>query len=712
MHLNIQRKYTIFIVSLILFITVVVCAISYQQFNRMSASFAKSSSKLMNQALSQEMERRGILISRLLAENLINPLYNYDQNSIHDLVAGFKSNNNVIGIYVYDAGGRLIHDGTKSVDQYGSYATGDREQIQKVLSNHRSVVQTRDGIIEIYHPVLLDQTLLGGIKVVLSPAEMQAHIDELQNRLSSIDLSERRESFQRLLLVLSILLLVGILLAYTLALRISIPITNMAKYAARVGEGNYENRLEYKAKDEIGELIEAFNTMQLNLTHSTVSIQQLETKVESRTRELYELNRDLKMHKEQLELKVTERTAELLEANERLVKEIEERRGIQEELIRAKKMEAIGMLAGAVAHDLNNILTGMVGIPDLILMNLPKDDPLIKDLLLIKKSGQRAAAVVQDLLNLARKNVVQNSALEMGSIVREYLNSPENLEIQRNYPGITIQTDIPPQKYRIMGSPLHLTKALMNLISNAAESMTTEGVIRVSLRNQCIERSEGKHDLAAKEDYVTLQVKDEGEGIPADKIERIFEPFYTTKAMGRSGSGLGLTVVWETVKDHNGYIDVQSTVGKGTAFTLYFPATKAEPLKKREEVSTENYRGNGEAILIVDDLESQRNLLRTIMRKLGYTAQTLPSGEDAIEYMKANSVDLVILDMMMAPGMNGLVTYQEIIKFKPGQKAIMVSGYSDAVQAEQLQDLGVETYIQKPYTVKQIGSAVRAVLDR
>jgi len=375
-------------------------------------------------------------------------------------------------------------------------------------------------------------------------------------------------------------------------------------------------------------------------------------------------------------------------------------------------MEAIGTLAASVAHDLNNILTGMVGIPDVMLMNLPEDSPLREDIRMIRKSGLRAAAVVQDLLNLARKNAVQNSPLDLDAVLQDYLRSPEHLDILKHCPGVTVQTAVPPQKYRIMGSRIHLTKALMNLISNAAESMRNGGPISVSIESLFMDPSQGTQKEYGKGPYIRLRIQDSGDGIPAENLHHIFEPFYTTKAMGRSGSGLGLTVVCETMKDHNGYIEVQSAVGKGTVFDLYFPATQADLPQKAPEASPENYRGNGESILIVDDLESQRILLQRIVEKFGYCVHSLPSGEDAVAYLKNHSADLLMLDMMMAPGIDGLDTYKQIIQFKPGQKAIMVSGYSDAEKREELQSLGVVAYIRKPYTAKQIGKAVRAELDR
>lgn len=710
MQLTIRRKYTLFILSLIVFVAAVVLSITYRQFSAVSSSFIGSSSHLASQALLQSMERKGVVIAQLLAENLVNPMYTYDQNAIRKLVRGYESHRDVIRICVYDVEGRLIHDGTGGVEQYGAPVDA-RTQVAKALANRGAVIDRQDNVIEVYQAVALEGTVLGGVRVTLSSSEINQRIADMQTQLEGLSQSTKREGRLRLVIALAAILMMGIALSYSLALRISRPITSMAECATRIGRGEYANSLECGAKDEIGDLARAFNRMQRDLMHSTVSIQELEKQVELRTQELGRANAYLKDHEQQLEKMVAERTAELLETNRRLTEEMEERKNVQEKLVRAKKMEAIGTLAAAVAHDLNNILTGMVGIPDLVLSALPQNDPLHPDLMMIRKSGLKAAAVVQDLLNLARKNAVKTKAFDLGAVVRDQLESPEHKEFMKNCPGVNLATDIAPGKCMIMGSQVHLAKALMNLIYNGAESMPDGGMVSVSLKTEFFDPAESADNAQKKGNYAVLRVRDNGKGIPEENLSHIFEPFYTTKAMGRSGSGLGLTVVWETVRDHGGLMDVQSSVGEGTTFTLRIPLTET-PEEKRADVPPEDYHGRGESVLIVDDLESQRTLLRTIINRLGYRAHTAPSGEHAVRYVKEHSVDLLILDMIMAPGMDGCETYREILKIRPGQKAIVVSGYSESARTKELQGLGVVAFIQKPYTVKEIGRAVRTELDR
>jgi CheY-like chemotaxis protein len=182
--------------------------------------------------------------------------------------------------------------------------------------------------------------------------------------------------------------------------------------------------------------------------------------------------------------------------------------------------------------------------------------------------------------------------------------------------------------------------------------------------------------------------------------------------MGRSGTGLGLAVVWGTVKDHLGYINVESDEGEGTTFTLYFPVTREEISPERISVLASEYMGKEESILVVDDVREQRDLATTMLTKLNYSVVSLPSGEEAVEYLKHNTVDLVVLDMIMDPGMDGLDTYARIAEIHPGQKSIIVSGFSETDRVALAQSLGAGAYVKKPYVLEKLGLAVRRELDK
>ena len=394
------------------------------------------------------------------------------------------------------------------------------------------------------------------------------------------------------------------------------------------------------------------------------------------------------------------------------VRNISRRKKLEKKLQQAQKMEILGTLAGGVAHDLNNILVGLVSYPELLLMGLPQDSSLRKPILTMQKSGQMAAAIVQDLLTLARRGVAITKIMNLNHIISEYLESPEYEKLKLYHPGVQVETNLEKNLLNILCSPVHLSKTVMNLVSNAAEAMPKGGKISISTENRYIDVPiRGYHDVK-EGDYTILTVSDTGAGMSQSDMERIFEPFYTKKAMGRSGTGLGMTVVWGTVKDHKGYIDVQSVQGKGTTVTLYFPVTKRRLTRDESLVSTEDYAGKGESILVVDDMEEQREIASGMLKNMGYSVTSVSSGEEAIDYMKDNSADLIVLDMIMDPGIDGLETYKRILELHPGQKAIIVSGFSETESVKAAQRLGAGAYVKKPYLLEKIGLAVRKELDK
>lgn len=417
--------------------------------------------------------------------------------------------------------------------------------------------------------------------------------------------------------------------------------------------------------------------------------------------------------------RVKARTAELTEKNIELMNVIEQRKKdeverfkLETQLQRAQKMEAIGTLAGGVAHDLNNILSGLVSYPELLLMELPEDSPLRKPILTIQKSGENAASVVNDLLTLARRGVAVTEVLSINRIISDYLNSPGFEKLKLDHSQVQVETHLEENLLNIVGSPIHLTKTVMNLVSNAVESMPQGGMLIISTENRYIDQPIRGYDTIEEGDYVVCSVSDGGVGISSEDIERIFEPFYTKKVMGRSGTGLGMAVVWGTVKDHNGYIDVRSTENHGTTFTLYFPVTREKLPKETIQPSFDKFKGDGELILVVDDVAEQRDIASGMLTKLGYRVATVPSGEEAVRFLEKDHADLLVLDMIMEPGMDGLDTYIKALEIEPRQKAIIASGFSETDRVKEARNLGAGAYVKKPYTMEKLGLAVRRELDK
>jgi len=385
-----------------------------------------------------------------------------------------------------------------------------------------------------------------------------------------------------------------------------------------------------------------------------------------------------------------------------------EKRELEERLALSEKMEAIGRLAGGVAHDLNNVLSAIVSYPDLLLMKLPQDSPLRKSIITIKQSGQRAAAIVQDLLTLARRGVTISKTENLNQVIPDYLSSPEFEKLVKNHPQVHFKTQLRRDLPNIKGSAIHLSKTVMNLVANAAEAMPSGGEVLISTEGRNIGRPiKGYYHTIEKGPYVVLTVSDTGVGIAPEDLGKIFDPFYTKKVMGRSGTGLGMSVIWGTVEDHKGFIDVSSTQGKGSTFKLYFPVTGEENSNfEAANIPINKYMGKGEKILVVDDKRDQREIATVLLTELGYSVHTVSSGEEAVDYIKTNAVDLLLLDMLMPPGIDGLDTYREILKLQPGMKAIITSGFSESDRVKQALKLGAGMYVKKPYTMEKIGLAV------
>ncbi|MCX5841795.1 MAG: response regulator, partial [Deltaproteobacteria bacterium] len=421
---------------------------------------------------------------------------------------------------------------------------------------------------------------------------------------------------------------------------------------------------------------------------------------------------------DELERRVAERTERLESANQQLKKEMAEHREAEKErerlevqLKQAEKMEAIGKLAAGVAHDLNNILIGLVTYPDYLLIELPENSKLRGSIQTIQKSGMKAAAIVQDLLTLSRQGIRDQKVFNLNTIINDYLVSPGYKQLKSDHPQVDLEADLQEDLLNINGSPVHLLKTVMNLVNNAFEANLINGTVKIATRNRYIDSPQEAFERIAEGEYAVLSVADTGIGIEAKELRKIFEPFFTKKKLGRSGTGLGMTLVWSTVKDHEGFIDVRSTEGKGSIFDLYLPVTRQIVSETEEPSALEDCLGT-ESVLIVDDILEQREIAAIMLQKLGYTVHSVASGEEAIEYLKHRKADILVLDMIMEPGIDGCETYKRIIPNNPGQKAIIVSGFSESELVKEAQRLGAGEYIRKPYSLNQIARALRAELDR
>ncbi len=388
----------------------------------------------------------------------------------------------------------------------------------------------------------------------------------------------------------------------------------------------------------------------------------------------------------------------------------EEKAELKKNLDRAKKMEALGLLAGGVAHDLNNILSGIVNYPELMLLDLPPDSPLRDHVRAIYSSGKKAAAIVDDLITMARGAARKNEIMNVNTVIREYLQSAEFAGLKASRPEVRIEVSLDMDLLNIQTSPVQVKKALLNLVVNAVESIQGPGHVIVSSQNITLQEPIRGFDEIPPGEYVLLSVADTGGGISPEDMERIFEPFYSRKVMGRSGTGLGLSIVWNTITENKGHINVTSGTN-GTVFDLYFPSTRFSLPHKEDNITLDTFKGQGQKVLVVDDEKSQRDIASQLLNTLSYASVACESGEKAVEYLKNERVDLVLLDMIMEPGMNGRETYEKIIELHPKQKVIITTGYADTSEVKSAQEKGAGDLLKKPYTLEELGTVISRHLN-
>ncbi len=378
---------------------------------------------------------------------------------------------------------------------------------------------------------------------------------------------------------------------------------------------------------------------------------------------------------------------------------------LQEKLNRSEKMEALGRLAGGVAHDLNNVLTSIISYPDLILMNIDDRKKVGEYIEKLKKSGHKAAAIVEDLLTLTRRGITKFQPLNINTIIEDFFSSSEFEKIRKDYPKVKFNLNLQNDIKNIKGSKIHLTATIMNLILNSTEAIRDKGAVHIISENH-YNKEPGSGSS------VKVIIHDEGVGMSKEEKEKIFEPFYTKKLMDRSGTGLGMSVVWGTVQDHKGTINVSSKKGVGTRVEITFPATIEKIPEPKESIPFSNLTGKNEKILIVDDEPGPREIADQYLKKLNYKVDKVDSGEDAVKLFKRKRHDLVILDMLLENGIDGLDTFRKLSKIDSNIKAIIVSGFSETERVREAQRMGAGDYIKKPYTFRELGLAVKRELER
>lgn len=384
-------------------------------------------------------------------------------------------------------------------------------------------------------------------------------------------------------------------------------------------------------------------------------------------------------------------------------KDITTEQTLEAQLVQSQKMESLGVLAGGVAHDFNNILTGILGYASLLKLKMSPDDPNMLPVDVIEKSGLRARALIQQLMGFARRTGAIQVPVGVNNLILEVVPLLERGVGQ----GVAIRTELDPTAPKIMADSGQIHQALMNLCINAKDALPPKGgTIWLKTRTA---RLPSRADPDRKEEWVEVTIEDTGSGIPPEILPRIFDPFFTTKEVGK-GTGLGLSVTYGIVKEHGGELTVHSEVGKGTIFTLLFPKTQEISDRKEAAGPEISLRGESRQILLVDDEKSLLELGRKVLEERAFRVLTAGTGEEAIEvYRKeGEKIRLIVLDLLM-PGLGGWQTYARLREINPKVRVLFTSGYGGTQEIEE--NLGKQPYLKKPYRIQELLSAIQKTLE-
>ncbi len=400
-----------------------------------------------------------------------------------------------------------------------------------------------------------------------------------------------------------------------------------------------------------------------------------------------------------------------------IVRDISERKKLEEQLLQSQKMEAVGQLTGGIAHDFNNILSAIIGYAYLLKVKLKKDDPSRHYSDQILSAAEKAASLIRSLLSFSRKQIISPRPVNLIEIIGriEKLLSrliTENIELTTIYnpmPHLMDKDDL-----YIMADPGSIEQVIMNLTTNARDAMPNGGKLSIETRYSKIDTEFiHKHGFGVPGEYAVIRVSDIGIGMDSRTREKIFEPFFTTKGMEK-GSGLGLAMVYGIITQHEGYIDVESTPGKGTTFSIYLPVAKAKgSADHHTSIPPEVTPKHGtETVLVAEDDENLRYLLKTILNKYGYTVLEAANGQEEIDSFMENKdkIHLVISDLIM-PNKNGNEAYREISEMKPDTKVIFLSGNTDDVTQKSIAVENGLPFLLKPVYPDVLLAKVREVLD-
>jgi two-component system, cell cycle sensor histidine kinase and response regulator CckA len=384
------------------------------------------------------------------------------------------------------------------------------------------------------------------------------------------------------------------------------------------------------------------------------------------------------------------------------------RKNLERQLIQAQKLESLGTLASGIAHDFNNILGIILGYASLLTRGEPDRENIKSSADAVIRASQRGASLVKQLLTFARKVDIQLQSVRLNDIVNEISKLLSETMAKTIEISLHLEKDLP----TITGDPTQIHQVLLNLCVNARDAMPKGGTIGITTCCQQGETIRAKFPRAVAHKYVVLRVADTGIGMDEMTRSRIFEPFFTTKEVGK-GTGLGLSVVFGIMESHKGFVDVESKPGKGTTFHLYFPVLQSKEIEQAKAEIQQVISGGKETILVIEDEEMLRELLRTSLRSAGYTVLTAVDGQEAVDLFDQHQdeIQLVLSDVGL-PKLAGYDVFRKMKRTKPDLKFILASGFMEPQLKSEIFKEGVRDFVQKPYSVYEVLKAIRTVLDQ
>jgi signal transduction histidine kinase/CheY-like chemotaxis protein len=393
-------------------------------------------------------------------------------------------------------------------------------------------------------------------------------------------------------------------------------------------------------------------------------------------------------------------------------RDVTRQRMLENQLLHASKMEAVGTLTGGIAHDFNNIIQAISGYNQLLMMKKNESDPDWKYLANIDRLNQRATDLIKQLLIFSRKVDIKLQEVDLNKEIKECYSLLKEIIPKM----ISVDLDMDADLWKIKGDPAQLGQVFMNVSVNARDAMPEGGILQIRTKNIIIEEKIVRCGMELNPGcFVLLTVSDTGQGMSQEILVHIFEPFYSTKEAGK-GTGLGLAVVYGIVANHGGHIYCESEPVRGTTFSIYFPAAtglgEGAPVAADGLTDEESF-ARGEILLLVDDEEYLLETTKVLLEQYGYRVLTAENGEKAIEIFNSEKtkISLVILDLLM-PGMGGLRCLNALLKIEPEVKVIISSGYMSSSKQREAMDKGAVGFIQKPYRLQDILNLVREALDK